>query len=354
MNGGNEIRQAEPRRRRKIVPAGASLAAIVAMMSLYIGAPPASAEMQTVTIGKAVDTIPFTVIDVAIDKGFFKNNGVDVKEVLLQGSSAANAAMVGGSLQFTCEAAVPLMLARSHGVPIIAVDALDDSVTLQLVASKQWLTQHPIAANASFKEKMTDIAGATLARVSTTDQAFYALLRSWAGLPSGGYRIEGLNSLAAISIAIQKGIVDVAIQSPPRSVELAESGYATLLVDRNDVEQLNNVAYDILTTTNDFAKQHPETTTKVATAVAQALNFMRTHPDETLAIEQKHFPKLDKSVLLKSIKFIPFAKNGLQSSDGWARAVKLAGDTGFVKDVKSAPEGEYWTNKYIDLSKVGN
>ena len=81
---------------------------------------------------------------------------------------------------------------------------------------------------------------------------------------------------------------------------------------------------------------------------------MRTHPDETLAIEQKHFPKLDKSVLLKSIKFIPFAKNGLQSSDGWARAVKLAGDTGFVKDVKSAPEGEYWTNKYIDLSKVGN
>ncbi len=136
-------------------------------------------------------------------------------------------------------------------------------------------------------------------------------------------------------------------------MQLAENGYATLFVDRKSIEQLNNVAYDILTTTSAYAEQHPRTTTKVATAIAQALNFVREHPNQTLAIEQKHFPKLDKSVLLKSVQFIPFAKNGLQSKDGWARAVELAQDTGFVKGVKSAPEGEYWTNKYIDLSKVG-
>jgi hypothetical protein len=77
------------------------------------------------------------------------------------------------------EAAAPLMLARSHGVPLIAVDALDDSVTLQLLASKQWLAKHPIAADAGFKAKMAAIAGGSLGRVSTTDQAFYVLLRSW-------------------------------------------------------------------------------------------------------------------------------------------------------------------------------
>jgi ABC-type nitrate/sulfonate/bicarbonate transport system substrate-binding protein len=310
--------------------------------------------MPTVTIGKAVDTIPFTVVDVAMAEGFFEKNGVAVKEELVQGSSAANAAMVGGSMQFTCEAAVPLMLARSHGVPIVAVDALDNGITLQLLASKQWLAKHPIAANASFKQKMANISGATLGRVGTTDQAFYGLLRGWAGLPNyQGYKIEALGSLAAVSVAIQRGLIDVTVQSPPRSVQLAESGYASLFVDRKDVEQFNNVAYDILTTTTAYAKQHPDITTKVATSIAEALNFMREHPNKTLAIEQKHFPKLEKTVLLKSLQFIPFAKNGLQSADGWARAVKLAGETGFVKNVKSAPEGDYWTNKFIDLSKLG-
>jgi ABC-type nitrate/sulfonate/bicarbonate transport system substrate-binding protein len=261
--------------------------------------------------------------------------------------------MLGGSMQFTCEAAVPLMLARAHGVPIVAVDALDNGVTLQVLASKQWLSKHPIPPNPTLKQKMADLDGAILAKVGTTDQAFYGLLRGWAGLPKyEGYRVEGLNSLAGVAVGIQRGIVDVTVQSPPQSVELAQQGFAENFVDRKDVEQFNNVAYDLLTTTTAYAKQHPHTTRAVATAIAQALNFMRAHPDETLAIEQKHFPKLDKVVLQRSVAFIPFAKDGMQSKTGWDNAVKLAQETGFVKGVKAAPEGDYWTNEYIDQSKL--
>ena len=162
------------------------------------------------TIGKAVDTIPFTVVDVALAEGYFTQNGVNVKEELVQGSSAANAAMVGGSLQFACEAADPLMLARSHGVPIMAVDALDDGITLQLIVSNKWLSEHPIAADATFEQKMADLNGSIFAEVGTTEQALYGLLRGWAGLPKlTGYRLEKIDSQAAVAVAIQKGIVDV-------------------------------------------------------------------------------------------------------------------------------------------------
>ena len=167
------------------------LALSLALAGFGSWAKPVSAQtLPTVTIGKAVDTIPFTVVDVAIAEGYFKQNGVDVKEELVQGSSAANAAMVGGSLQFACEAAVPLMLARSHGVPIMAVDALDDGVTLQLLVSNKWLSEHPIAADATFEQKMADLNGSIFAEVGTTEQAFYGLLRGWAGLPKlDGYRL---------------------------------------------------------------------------------------------------------------------------------------------------------------------
>jgi NitT/TauT family transport system substrate-binding protein len=306
-----------------------------------------------VTIGKAVDTIPFTVIDVAQAQGYFERNGVKVEVQLVHGSSAANAAMLGGSLQFTCEAANPLMLARSHGVPIISVDALDDGVTLQLLVSAKWLAKHPVPANATFNEKMADLNGAILGEVGTTEQSFFGILRSWAGLPpTTGYKVEKIDSLAAVALALQKGIVDVSIQSPPHSFELTQKGDVEDFADRRNVERFNNVAYDILTTTSSYAEAHPEIVTRVATAIAQALNFMRTHPDEVLVLEQKHFSQLSKSVLQQSVAFTPFAKDGMQSQKGWENAVTLAQQTGLIKDVTSAPEGVYWTNKYIDRSKL--
>ena len=136
-------------------------------------------------------------------------------------------------------------------------------------------------------------------------------------------------------------------------MQLTQQGYAKDFVDRKDVPQFNNVAYDILTTTSSYAEQHPQITKEVATAIAQALNFMRDHPDQTLVIEQKHFPKLSKTVLQQSLQFIPFAKDGMQSQKGWDSAVALAQQTGLIQGITSAPEGVYWTNKYIDRSKLG-
>ncbi|MGD0024946.1 MAG: ABC transporter substrate-binding protein [Xanthobacteraceae bacterium] len=356
MNSKDEIQAASGRRLRPMASAGVPVLALsLALAGFGSWAKPVSAQtLPSVTIGKAIDTIPFTVVDVALAEGYFEQNGVGVKIELVQGSSAANAAMVGGSLQFSCEAAAPLMLARSHGVPIMAVDALDDGVTLQLIVSSKWLAEHPLAADATFEQKMADLNGSIFAEVGTTEQAFYGLLRGWAGLAKlEGYRLVQIESQAAIAVAIQRGIVDVTLESPPISMELMEQGHAKVFVDRKDVPQFNNVAYDILTTTSSYAEQHPQITRGVATAIAQALNFMRNHPNETLAIEQKHFPNLSKTVLQQSLQFIPFAKDGMQSQKGWDSAVELAQQTGLIQNVKSAPEGAYWTNKYIDGSKLG-
>jgi hypothetical protein len=70
-------------------------------------------------------------------------------------------------------------------------------------------------------------------------------------------------------------------------------------------------------------------------------------------MEQKHFPTLSKDVLQQSLQFIPFAKDGMQSQEAWDKAVALAQQTGVLGGVMSAPEGVYWTNKYIDTSKLG-
>ena len=64
-------------------------------------------------------------------EGNFRENGVRISEALLQGSSAANAAMVGGSVQFVCEGANPLLLARARGGAEIVIEG--DALTVAVL-----------------------------------------------------------------------------------------------------------------------------------------------------------------------------------------------------------------------------
>lgn len=143
------------------------------MVTFYSWAKPVSAAtLPTVTIGKPVDIIPFTPVKMPLAKAYFTKNEVNVKEVLVHRSSTASAAMVGGSMQFACLAAGPLMLARSHGGPIVSVDAFNDANTFYVIISDKWLAKHPIAADATFKQKSAALNGSVLAEVGTTNRRF--------------------------------------------------------------------------------------------------------------------------------------------------------------------------------------
>ncbi len=309
--------------------------------------------LPTVVIGKAVDTIPFTVVNVAQAEHFFQKNGVKVKDELLNGSSQANAALVGGSLQFVCEAANPLLLARSKGIPLISIDALDRGVTLQLAVSNKWLKAHPVPKNASLKTKMSDLNGAIYGEVSTTDLSDFELLRRMAGLPAtSGYQVDEVGNEAEDAVEVEKGTIDAFMVSPPSSMQVFDQGYAREFVDRYDIPSWKNTAYDIFVTTSTYAKAHPNITRDVATAVAESLNFMIAHPHQTLAIEEHHFPSINARILKQSVAFIPFASNGLQSQARWNNAVQMARETGFIKGNVVAPQNQAWTNQYIDLAKL--
>ena len=261
--------------------------------------------------------------------------------------------MVGGSLQVSCEAAAPLMLARSHGVPIMAVDALDDGVTLQLIVSLKWLAEHPLAADVTFEQTVADLNGSIFAEVGTTEQAFFGLLRGWAGLPKlEGYRLVQIESQAAIAIAIQRGIVGVQLESPPISMELMEQGHAKVFVDRKDVPQFNNVAYDTLTTTSAYAQEHPQITRGVATAIAQALNFIHNQPFAGDRAEAFPEPQQDRFAAESAVhtrsprtacrsRRVGTAPSGLSAADR------------IDPECKERSRGRVWTNKYIDGSKLG-
>src|SRR6478609_2098883 len=64
------------------------------------GSAPSGGNLSSVTIGKAVDTIGFTTVDVAQANGYFAKEGVKTSSELLSGSSTAFAALQSGSVNF--------------------------------------------------------------------------------------------------------------------------------------------------------------------------------------------------------------------------------------------------------------
>lgn len=313
----------------------------------------AASGVTTVTIGKAVDTVGFSAVDVAIAKGYFKDAGVHVKTELLQGSSQTNAALQGGSIQFATLSSNAQLLAASHGVKLQAVASLDYGASIQFVVSKDWMTKHGITPQQPLKQRIRGLAGAKDAAISATGTQFLKLLLTDSGVSTGSVQYVTVGSDAAGATALQHGTLQIFVGSPPSSYYIARKADAAILASGSEVPEWKNMAYDLLTTTPAYAKKNPKTTKAVATALARAENLMRTDPESVLGLESQHFPTYSEDDLRQALKKVQWSPDGQFTQSMWDDALAVTKATGQLGGDVDVSEGTLWTNQYIDKAAAG-
>ncbi len=310
----------------------------------------ASQAKTQVTVGKAVDTIGFTTVDVAQTKGYFDKEGVSVKEELLGGSSTAFAALQSGSVQFVTASSTALLSAKAKGVPLEAVASLDYGVSLQMIASNSWIQAHHLSAEQPLNTVMKGLVGATLGVISTTDLTYNHYLMQAAGVDPSQFKTITIKTQAAALAALQHGQIDAFLLSPPNSYLAQEQGGAQIIATLHSVPQLAKMAYDILIVDSDYAKSNPDVVKSVATAMGMADNVMAKDPNSVLSIEKTHYPAMSDQVLLQSLKYVTFSADGKMTQESWQNAKDEAvqtGDAAGVPSVDISPTGGTWTNDYI-------
>lgn len=179
-----------------------------------------------VVIGKALNTLTLTIANIAEAEGYFKDAGLAVKLITFNGSSQANAALIGGSTQFTMANVIPFELARQQGVPIEAVELIDRGLTQQLIVSKRWLSAHPVPPNASIATRIADLRGSTFAQIGPTDLAEFRLMLTAAHLSPNAVQVVQLGSGPEAAATMAHGRIDEFQQSPPTSLEVVARGMA--------------------------------------------------------------------------------------------------------------------------------
>jgi NitT/TauT family transport system substrate-binding protein len=316
------------------------------------GSGSSSPTLGSVTIGKAVDTIGFTTVDVAKAEGYFAKQGVSVSDELLNGSSTAFAALESGSVNFVTASSTALIAAKAKGLPLEAVASLDYGVSLQLLVSDNWAKAHGLSVGQPLDTVMKKMVGAKIGVISTTDLTYDHYLEEQAGVSTNQFTYINISSQSAALAAVKYGEIDAFLLSPPSGFYAQAQGGATVMASLHEVPNLANMAYDILVVDSNWAKTHTAEVKAVATAMAMADNIMRTDPQAVLETEQKHYPTMSSSVLLNSLKYVTFTPDGEMSPGMWQLALTEYKDTtnANVSSVDVSENGGVWTNQYIEKS----
>lgn len=307
---------------------------------------------ETIRIGKAVDTIGYSAIDIAAQQGFFEDAGLDVEIVTLNGSTVANGALESGDIQFAGYSSLPLLAAREQGAQIISVASFDYGVPMQIIAGGSYAES--VDPSSSIDDRLAALKGAKIGYVSSTDSGYLDLLLEDAGLPDDEIEKVQFNSAQAAITAAEDGQIDGAIGSPPATVAALEGGELTTIASLREVESYAETTYDLLNTTASYAEENPETVTAVATAVAKANDFINdeANADVVLDFEADKFSGFSKESLKASLDLVTFSEGGLQTQEQWDNALATYKAGGLI-DEADVSEGTAWTNEYIDVDAQG-
>jgi NitT/TauT family transport system substrate-binding protein len=209
-----------------------------------------------------------------LDKGFFKEQGLDLKLQSLRGGEATVPAVVSGSVQFGFSNLTSLLIARDKGLPLTVVAPGNASTGVQ---GKDF--GGIIVGKNSSVQSVKDLEGKTVSVNSVNniaDSTLGASMRKAGGDPSKIKYIEV--AFADVPAAIEKGQVDAAWVVEP-FLTIAKNQGARVLTS-NLVDTAPNLTMSAYFTSESQAQSDPQLLEKFKAAMKKSLEYADTHADE--------------------------------------------------------------------------
>lgn len=246
-------------------------------------------KIQFALPGNSMGYLPLFV---AVHRGFFKDEGIDIELPRLRPSIAQNALM-SGEVQYHGLADSGLRLA-ARGAPIKAIFYGADRPMYYLVAQKE------IQSVADLKDKKVGVSQFG----GTSDLAARLTLKHFGVEPERDALIIQIGSEATRMAALRAGSVSAIIVPVPAVAILKREGYREISFVGDVVEFASN-GYS---TTDQRIKEHPDEVKKVVRAIYRGLRYAKENPEGTVAVIQKQW-KVDSEIAKASYAAIIKALN---------------------------------------------
>jgi ABC-type nitrate/sulfonate/bicarbonate transport system substrate-binding protein len=230
---------------------------------------PAAAQTK-ITVGAVVGyTSLHLPTYVAMDRGFFKKEGLDAKMVVLA-PNALKVAGLAGQVDFI-PIPTPAALAALHGAQVEFL--IGESL------SSQWeiLSAKDIA-------KPEDLKGKTVAYGepggAAYDEGARTLSQAFHMEPGRDYKVISFQGQPAEIAALIKGDVQAALLTTAEAVKAQKAGFKVLLSTSTYLPRLGGEIW----TMKPFVDAHPDTVKAFDRAIAEAITYIRTNKEGTMPL----------------------------------------------------------------------
>ncbi len=244
------------------------VAGAAALISILL-ASPALAENKKVTLSQAFQSMLYLPLYVAIDEGFFTQQGLDLTKETAGAPTVALSAVISGSAQFSIHGPEWTAIAASKGAPVNIIANVVNGAAV-------WIATSP-----DFKfNGIKDIKGqkvVTGLMPTTSTSLFMKLI----GTEPGPF----VAKQADIAVMYEPGL-DQAVAKGMKVVFGFPKTYGAY-------------AFSAVTARNDV---DPDTAQRVVNGMEMAMRFMAKDEAKTVEIAKKEFPTLDPVVVEAAVK----------------------------------------------------
>jgi NitT/TauT family transport system substrate-binding protein len=305
-----------------------------ALISMLL-ATPALADNKKVVLSQAFQSMLYLPLYVAIDEGFFTQQGLDLTKETAGAPSVALSAVISGSAQFSIHGPEWTAIAASKGAPV-------DIIANVVNGAAVWIATTP-----DFKfDSIKDIKGQKVVTglMPTTSTSLFIKL-----LKENGMDAKTDVDMIQVAIGSEPGPfvakqADVAVMYEPGLDQAVAKGMKVVL---GFPKSYGPYAFSAVTARKDV---DPDTAQRVVNGMEMAMRFMSKEPAKTVEIAKKEFPTLDPVVVEAAVKRMLADAVYPTSVDISAAALKVAMDTQIaLGNLATQPDySAFVVKKFID------
>ncbi|MFN3336343.1 MAG: ABC transporter substrate-binding protein, partial [Thermomicrobium sp.] len=238
----------------------------------------------------------YGIIWVALDKGFFRENGIEVEVRPIQSPGERFNALAAGALDGLSSTLDTFVRVGAQGIPVVGVVMIDESRGGDGIVAKKEI------------QSVADLKGKTVA-VNKGSTSFWFLANV---LAEQGLTVDDLNisdmTAADAGAAFVAGKVDAAVTWEPWLSRAAQTDFGHILVTTKDYPGL---IVDVFGFRRDFAQQHPEVVVAFIKGLVKAHDYLEKNREDSIQIMATRF-KQEPEVIranLETLRYFSIAES---------------------------------------------
>lgn len=306
------------------------------------------------TFAEPARILSFAPLYVAIEKGYFEDEGIEANIASGGGGSQVTATILSGDTQFALAAPRAMLSAIEAGEDLVAIQGLNSALTYEVALSETFMKEKGITKESTVEEKVKALAGAKIGsnQVGDSGDVYLRYLMEKYGQDQSTLETVKMEGTGSKVGGMQEGIIDGGIASPPFSTLVEAEDGGSLALELSEEEMYAELAWEIVFAKRDYIEDNPELTTKVVRALGKAIEFTRGNPGEAAGLITGYFEGVDQAILEKSLTSLKptYVGYGEMTQAAWDHAqdplVELSEISG-VSQTHDTAEEKLWTNRYL-------